>query len=297
MNLKPIAILAACALLTAGCNKSPTSPTANNSNSQPPPVQAEAFHGQVYKSVDGRHVVTLTSKDECELTKTGTTLLCKYTKQADALRVIATVMGTPQVLYFRFIDQGLQANDGQVLLAPRQYADAIAQLEKQRREQEQQQAKEQMERERIAKEIADSKLATRTISKYTLPTQRAFDQGRPYFDLQRALALTDVSLAMHIVNHPLLIKGPDVVIGDDVILFSQIRKIYDLGEGNFTDFYNGNISVPNNGFFVECEPKKVNTTLDQVVNGKSADEARAIHDAVLDAYNAWKMKFPDAVLK
>src|ERR1017187_4010710 len=160
MNIKPIAILASCVLFTAGCNKSPTSPTANNSGNQPPPVQAEAFHGQVYKSVEGRNVVTLTSKDECELTQNGTTLLCKYTKQTDALRVIATVVGTPQVLYFRFVDQGLQANDGQILLAPQQYADAMAKQQQAEAERQKQEQEKQRLAEKIAQEAANSIIAT-----------------------------------------------------------------------------------------------------------------------------------------
>lgn len=278
-------LLIVCSALFAGCGKQ--SAASNNATQPPPPVQAEPFHGQVYKSVDGRNTLTVTSKDECDLTQDGTTLPCKYTKQADALRVIATVMGTPRVLYFRFVDQGLQANDGQILLAPQQYATAIAQLEKQRQEQEKKLEEEQMEKQRIAKEIADSKMATQTISTFTLASQPATDGFGHHWTVDRTLTLTDVSWKM---------KVPRDNIHDE-ILFSQIRNIYGLGEGKFTDYYNGNIPVLNNEFFIECYPKMVATREDQLIRGESPAEAQAIHDAMLNAYNSWKAKFPDAVLK
>jgi hypothetical protein len=129
MNIKSIVILTACVFFIAGCNKSPTPPPANNSASpQPPPVQAEPFHNQVYKSLDGRKMLTLISKDECEYTEGRDTVLGKYTKQTDSLRVVLTVMGTSQVVYFRFTDQGLQDNNGNVLLSPENYAAAIEQI-------------------------------------------------------------------------------------------------------------------------------------------------------------------------
>lgn len=109
-------------LLLVACNKSP------NITSDSPQVQAEPFQGQLYRSFDGRMVLTLISRDECELNTRGTTLLCKYTKQSDALRVVATAMGTNQVIYYRFTDQGIQNNDGEVLLSPDRYNAAIEQV-------------------------------------------------------------------------------------------------------------------------------------------------------------------------
>jgi rRNA maturation protein Nop10 len=122
---KFISVLAGLALLTGGCDKPPTPPTAKSRNSQPVPIQAEAFHGQVYKSPDGRTVLTLISKDECELSNDGTILLCKYTKPNDTLRIVTTALGTSQVLYYRFIEQGLQAEDGRTLLEPKHYDHAL----------------------------------------------------------------------------------------------------------------------------------------------------------------------------
>src|SRR5438477_12019445 len=115
MNIKPIAMLAACAFFTGGCRKSPT---ANSSDSQTTPaIQPEPFHGQVYKSLDGRTVLTFVSKDECELPERGTILLCKYSKANNTLRIVTIALGTTQVIYFRCTDQGLIDNYGNVFLS------------------------------------------------------------------------------------------------------------------------------------------------------------------------------------
>src|ERR1035437_600781 len=102
MNTKLITILATLAILTAGCNKPEDNSNQNAMNAvtaqnqaaarqaTPPPIQAEPFHGQVYKTLDGRSVLTLVSKDECELAENGRTLLFKYTKQNDTLRMVTT---------------------------------------------------------------------------------------------------------------------------------------------------------------------------------------------------------------
>jgi hypothetical protein len=157
MNIKPLAILAALSFLTTGCNKQAAPPpTPSNAVAQSPPsIQAEPFHGQVYKSIDSRTVLTLVSKDECELNQGGTILLCKYTKPNDTLRVVATALGTSQVLYYRFTDQGLQDNAGNVLFSPEGYTAAIARLESQRKA-------KQIEEQRVARVAVESKIASKT---------------------------------------------------------------------------------------------------------------------------------------
>ena len=61
-----------------------------------------------YQSIDGNHAITIVSSEELELREGSTTLLCKYTKQDEKLRIVETVNGTNQVLYFRFTNQGLE---------------------------------------------------------------------------------------------------------------------------------------------------------------------------------------------
>src|ERR1035441_5915990 len=66
-------------------------------------AQANAFKGEVYRSQDGRVVVTITSSDELELAQNGVNLICKYTRQATAIRVVETTMGTSQAVYYRIV--------------------------------------------------------------------------------------------------------------------------------------------------------------------------------------------------
>jgi hypothetical protein len=59
------------------------------------------------------------SSEELEYrVRDGTTLLCKYSIQQDALRVIMTALGTQEVLYFRRVPNGLVSNDGILYLSP-----------------------------------------------------------------------------------------------------------------------------------------------------------------------------------
>jgi hypothetical protein len=92
-------------------------------------VEAKPFNGQSYRTQDGRSAITLISSEELEYrVSDGTTLLCKYTSQQDAIRVIMTALGTQQVLYFRRVPNGLISNDGIV------YMSSSALLEVQRAE-------------------------------------------------------------------------------------------------------------------------------------------------------------------
>ena len=77
-----------------------------------PPVEGKPFRDGVYRSLDNTVVLTLISPDELELRDGGTTYLCKYSEQPDALRVILTKSGTPQVLYFRVTPLGLESDAG-----------------------------------------------------------------------------------------------------------------------------------------------------------------------------------------
>ncbi|HEY1719207.1 MAG TPA: hypothetical protein VGH42_13065 [Verrucomicrobiae bacterium] len=262
MNIKPISILAACVFFTAGCNKSPTTPTANNNGSQPPPapIQPEPFHGQVYKPIDGSGSLTLVSQDECEISAGGSIVLCKYTKPNDTLRV---VFPNSQVLYFRITAQGLVDGNGNVWYNPERYAATLAQLQQQQQEQ----------RQREANEKLLSSQETKTNSTFSLQSEH----GTP-----TEVVITDVSLKFHCPEQ----DSPPIAAQDRVILFSQIADIFDLE--NITTFFQ---------FSVHYKPLEPNTfyTYQQFACISESD-TRAVRDAMLNAFNAWKVKFPEEVL-
>lgn len=117
-------LLLTVALTTVGCDKT-SQTTTHNDGEHVPRVEARPFHGEVYRSIDGNTALTLISSEELELREGKTTLLCKYSKQTETLRVIITSLGTSQIVYFRFTDKGLQDNEGKTLLSPTNYVAAI----------------------------------------------------------------------------------------------------------------------------------------------------------------------------
>jgi hypothetical protein len=267
MNIKPVVILAACAFFfTGGCNKSPTSTTANNSgNQQPPPVQAEPFHGQVYKSLDGRTTLTLVSKEECELSENGTILLCKYTKPNDTLRVVTTALGTSQVIYYRFTDQGIQDNNGNVLLSQERYAAIIQQ--------------QQLEKQRKDELLNNSKAETKIINTFSLNPINENDANAP-----DQLILTDVSMKFHWPVSPWQKTETNEVVYF-VNLENPVWNVKSIGDvqGPSFDCYSFNI------YYIRGLKGMATLRL------KSNVELQGVHDAVLNTYNAWKAKFPNAV--
>lgn len=103
-------------LSLASCSKAPV--ITEQSEKPVEPVKATPFRGPVYESINGRNVITLVSPEELELTIQGVNIICKYTKQDGKLRVIANVLGTTEVTYYRITEDGLQDNSGLVLYEP-----------------------------------------------------------------------------------------------------------------------------------------------------------------------------------
>lgn len=99
--------------LVFACKQEPKIASADRAGG---PLEAVAFNGEIYRTRNGNSTINLISRDELEYTTNGTTLLCKYSEQNDALRVITTMLGTQQVLYFRRVKGGLQSNDGVLYL-------------------------------------------------------------------------------------------------------------------------------------------------------------------------------------
>jgi hypothetical protein len=273
--MKPLAsllgtftILVTLAFLTGGCDKSPT----------------------VYKSLNGRTVLTLVSKDECEWAEDGTTLLYKYTKANNTLRIVATALGTTEVIYMRFTDQGLEDNKANVLLSPDAYAAAVTQLKRQQRETEAAQEKERLEKERerlekkrVAKVIASSTVETRTIS--TFSTASVTVTGiHGSWPIDISVAVTDVSLKLRSVGH---LKNGGTHRASNDVYFSQIRKIGDIKKGAQGYQFLVDWNLDNDTSYYSYGGSCLYFTTE--------GEARASHDLVLNAFNAWKQTFPEAV--
>lgn len=227
-----------------------------NQNSGDP---ARGTPAQTYKTLDGGTVLTLISKEECELTEHGTILLCKYTRpDSKTLRLIVNALGTSQVIYFRLTEQGLEDAKGNILFTP----DQLSATREQRKR----------EADRLAQREQDSIRETRIIATKTLCQN---DESQSSED---KLTVTDVSLKL---QYP-----PDQV---RTYLFKNITDIYDVKSDKWgnraTGFYE-------NYFAFIVQPNNIRFL---TVACRTEAEARSLRDTVVSAFNDWKEKFPEAV--
>jgi hypothetical protein len=134
-----------------------------------------------YQTSDGRSWLKVISGNELEYRHGGTTLLCKYSVEDGSLRVVLTILGSQQVLYFKRSPDGFVAESGEHYLTPaslgelHRRAQAARQAE-QKRQQAEAAARAQAERraaieaQRQAEELAAARrpaeTPTREIGKY-----------------------------------------------------------------------------------------------------------------------------------
>lgn len=77
--------------------------------------------GAVYRTLDDQQVITIVSANQLELTNNGTHLVCQYTLQGTKVRVVVTLLGTTQALYYVLTTQGLAGDGGVMLYEPSTY--------------------------------------------------------------------------------------------------------------------------------------------------------------------------------
>jgi len=80
-------------------------------------ADAELRCGSVFRSVNDAQRIKIASDDELEFTpdRDGPNYVCKYSRDGDSLRVVVTVLGSSQAIYFKFVLEGLQRPDGTIL--------------------------------------------------------------------------------------------------------------------------------------------------------------------------------------
>ena len=79
-------------------------------------ADTELRSGSVFRSANDAQRIKIASDDELEFTpgRDGPNLVCRYSRDGDSLRVVATVLGSPQAIYFKFVPEGLQREDGTI---------------------------------------------------------------------------------------------------------------------------------------------------------------------------------------
>ena len=75
------------------------------------------WRGAVFRSINEAPAIKIVSDDELEFTpeRDGPNLVCKYPRNGDMLRLVVTLLGSPQAVYFKFTPEGLQCADGSIL--------------------------------------------------------------------------------------------------------------------------------------------------------------------------------------
>jgi len=257
-----------------GCDR-PQFPDKAEAADPPSYSDAKAFRGEVYRSFNGNIAITLVSRDELELRDgNGPTILCKYTKQQNALRVVANAFGTTQVMYFQFTDRGVQTDDGEILLSRQHYEEALNQ-ERLRQEQRQIEAqRREKEEARVASVRAESRLQTKVIKGFKLLPVR-FSGGLKAVD---SISVTDVAFHVH---------QPEDTFNDtnktNIIDFADIASINEIEDdgGRFL-------------FYIQFRRADRNRQIE--IFTESKEGAETIRDTCMSAYNDWRRVFPDAVL-
>lgn len=260
----PYAFALAALVGLSGCKK-PQNQTAESSVQ--PGVEAKAFHGEIYRSMDGQQTLTVISPDELELREGGTTLLCKYTKQTDALRVIMTEFGTNQVLYFRFMEYGLQDAKGNILLSPLSYATALEQQHVEQQRAAEEMKRRQMEKERLDAMTNESKKSTNTIATFSLPQ---FSVYVPFKGEKLEAIVSDVDV---LIRWTLKDGGTK---DDPRMWFGEIKS---LKNTNYSGLPWGCDITPSFGSTV---PAYFHAEKDR----------KAFYDTLLPAIKAWTQKYP-----
>lgn len=282
------ALLACFSFLAASCSKSLTATA---------PTATAPFHGQVYKSLDGTTVLTLISIDECELSENSPIILCKYTTANGTIRVVRTALGTTEVIYFRLTPQGLEENNGNVLLSPESYADAVSKIQRQKEEIENE-AKAEEQRISHVKEVSEnSRRITKTIATFPLNNIFEIDDPRGGVMLDSSgnikwvatkgnITITDVSLAVYLpeMNYnrvegfQKLASVQDVVVGpkDSFFVFSTFdgALVWDTKlQFRSGEFWDTKLHFRSNG------------------------DAVAAHDALVAALNGWRSTFHEIAVE
>jgi len=101
---------------------------------------ADLSAGRIFRSADEQSSIKIIGEDELELTRQldGPHWVCKYSRDNDSLRVVATVQGSPEALYFKVTGEGLQGAGGVILYDSEHFEAASLAAKKAAKERERQ---------------------------------------------------------------------------------------------------------------------------------------------------------------
>jgi hypothetical protein len=233
-------------------------------------AQPQIKPGEVYKTIDQKQVITIVSSDKLELytSNINTNLICEYYVQGNRLRVVATILGTQQALYYDVTDQGLVDKEGTILFSPQHYAKTIEAIRLSQKRQGE-------ERQRIAEVVKKSKEKTTIIEKFELSPRR-YSSGNTTEPIRATITDVSIDLDFTSLGHQRT---------REVGYFANLLYIRRVGQSYRHSFYVG--------FSREDDQSGVGFFL----YAKTHADAQAVQDALLRAFNKWSLKYPEAVPK
>jgi len=104
-------ILVVLALISCSCNKSKI-------DADKVEISNEKALSQIvenYRSIDGNGYLLLMSSGECELSDGSNSFIGSYSKQDNTIRIVMPVMGTSQVSYYEYCEEGIRDTHGRIL--------------------------------------------------------------------------------------------------------------------------------------------------------------------------------------
>ena len=218
-SFQRIAVVAAVATGVISCDKSQEKP-GNSAPDAKQAFEAKPYNREIYRRHDDSKTIILISRDECEVKQGGKTFLCKYTKQDDALRVVMSVMGSTEVVYYKIVPHGLKEENGPILRNEIQY-NALKKA---------QEDAARVESEKIAALIAESKQQTEPIFKFRV---RGWIEPPP--------SSGDVLVMKNYVDITVVREGKKL---HDLVWYGDIERLPAYWRGDI-DF---GIRAPGNGY-------------------------------------------------
>ncbi len=89
---------------------------------------------EVYRAIDEKTVLTLRRNNEAELTEDGHNFVGTYTEEGPRIRVVVSIIGTTQAVYFQRVEEGLKPEGGGMLYNAKTYPEIMARVTAQRRQ-------------------------------------------------------------------------------------------------------------------------------------------------------------------
>jgi TonB family protein len=105
-------------------------------------ASGELSAGALFRSADSSTSLKIISSEELEFSpdRNSPNWICKYSQTGDSLRIVFTVLGSPQAVYMKVIPEGIEDNEGRKLYDEAHFEAAVLAAKQAREEKARRQA-------------------------------------------------------------------------------------------------------------------------------------------------------------